>query len=61
MAFNIHLISYYIGILIVFISHIYMLAVGVKSSNMNTHAWLNLFAVLCIAYYFTNKEKMISF
>jgi|LakMenEpi03Aug12_release.lakeMendotaPanAssembly.Ray.scaffolds.fasta_scaffold5099401_1 hypothetical protein len=58
---DIHLLSYYLGILIVTFSHIYMLTVGVKSKDMNNHAWLNLFAVFCIAYYFTNKEKMIKF
>jgi hypothetical protein len=58
---DVHLVSYYIGILIITVSHIYILVAGMKSKDMNTHAWLNLFAALCIAYYFTNKEKMISF
>lgn len=53
-----HLISYYIGILIVFLTHIFMLATTADYS-MKLHAVINLFAGLCIAYYFMNKEKYI--
>jgi len=52
---NIHLIFYYIGISIIFLSHISMLALP----SMRLHAILNLFAACCIAYYFMNKEGFI--
>ena len=50
-----HLIFYYIGIAIVFFTHFRMLL----SNFSNTHALLNLFAALCIAYYFMHKEGFI--
>jgi hypothetical protein len=53
---DIHLLFYYIGIAIVFISHALML---LKGPLMNTHAIINLFATGCIAYYFMNKEGYI--
>ena len=54
---NIHLIFYYIGIAIVFITHIYML----KVPSMRSHAILNIVAASFIAYYFMNKEGYIMF
>ena len=53
-----HLIFYYIGITIIFLSHAYMI---VTMPSMRVHAAVNLFAALCIAYYFMNKEGMIKF
>ena len=32
-----------------------------KTSGMRVHAVINLFAALCIAYYFMNKEGFIHF
>jgi hypothetical protein len=58
---NAHLASYYLGITIVVLSHIYMLVVDFDCDNMKIHAWVNLFAALCIAYYFMHKEQMIDF
>lgn len=56
-----HLIAYYIGIFIVFASHIYVLAMKEMSMNdMKTHSYINLAAALCIAYYFMNKEGFIA-
>jgi len=52
-----HLISYAVGITIVFASHIYMLALGM----MPTHAVVNIFAAMCIAYYFMSRENYITF
>jgi hypothetical protein len=52
-----HLLFYYIGIAIVFLTHIRML----MGNFFNTHALLNLFAALSIAYYFTHKEGFIRF
>jgi hypothetical protein len=49
------LISYYIGIFIVFASHIYMLMNKINM-DMKIHSYLNIFAGLCIAYYFMTKE-----
>jgi len=48
---------YYLGIAIVFLTHIRML----MGNFYNTHALLNLFAAGCIAYYFTHKEGFIRF
>jgi hypothetical protein len=52
-----HLLFYYIGIAIVFFTHFRIL----MGDFSNTHALLNLFAALCIAYYFTHKEGFIRF
>jgi len=57
---NAHLISYYIGIFIVFITHIYLLFIT-SSNEMKIHAILNIIAACFIAYYFMNKEKFIKF
>ena len=56
---NIHLVFYYLGISIIFLSHIGMLFN--KSPGARTHAAVNLFAAACIAYYFMDKEKFIHF
>jgi L-asparagine transporter-like permease len=59
VGMDLHLISYYIGIAIVFLTHIFMM-VTTKDHQMMIHSAVNIFAALCIAYYFMNKEKMIS-
>jgi hypothetical protein len=59
---DVHLISYYIGIFIVFFSQIFILLNNSISTGMITfYAYLNIFAALLIAYYFMNKEKIIQF
>jgi hypothetical protein len=55
-----HLISYYIGIAIVFFSHIYTLFTN-PTDMMKHHSYANIFGACCIAYYFMNKEKYIDF
>jgi hypothetical protein len=55
---DIHLVFYYLGILIIFLSHITM---AINPGPMRIHAYLNLFAAACIAYYFMNKENFIQF
>ena len=56
---DIYLVSYYIGIFIVFFSHIYMLFTKTSNKMMIFHAYLNLFAAFLIAYYFMHKEGFI--
>lgn len=56
-----HLLAYYIGITVVFGSHIYILYNTFPSSNMNTHSYINITASILIAYYFLHKENYISF
>lgn len=57
-----HLIFYYIGILIIFASHIYLL-IQVKQDDqmMKIHSYINLAAGVFIAYYFMHKEEFIKF
>lgn len=55
---NIHLIFYYIGILLLVIVNI---MIAVQMPSVRPYAIVNLVAVACIAYYFMNKEKMIKF
>ena len=57
-----HLISYFIGILIVLVSHVYSLVtLNPFKITMQQHSYGNLLAVALIAYYFMNKERYISF
>ena len=57
-----HLISYYIGILIVLASHVFMLMYPEKILlTMKQHAYANVLAVALIAYYFMHKEGFIKF
>lgn len=57
-----HLIAYYIGIFIVFASHIYIIYKPADlHTSPETHAYINLVAALLIAYYFTSKEDFIHF
>lgn len=60
---DLHLISYYIGIFVVFASHIYLLTMkNVMSGDiLQMHSYANLMAALLIAYYFMNKEGFIKF
>ena len=57
-----HLIAYFIGIFIVFASHIYILyKPDQQLISMKTHTYGNILAALLIAYYFMNKENYIDF
>lgn len=59
---NVHLFFYYIGIAIVFLTHIYMLVKpGMNMQQMKMHAIINIVAALFIAYYFMNREGFIKF
>ena len=53
------LVSYYIGIFIVFFSHIYMLISKLSYNMITFHAYFNIFGALLIAYYFMHKEGFI--
>ena len=57
---DMHLIAYYIGIFVIFASHIYMI-VTMPTQPMLVHSVANLVAACCIAYYFMNKEGFIKF
>jgi hypothetical protein len=52
-----HLLAYYIGIMIVFGTHIYLIMKG----GVTAHAGINLLGGALIAYYFMNKEGFIKF
>jgi hypothetical protein len=59
---QIHLISYYIGIFIVFASHIFaLLYPKQKLVGMKAHSYANILAAVLIAYYFMWREKIIKF
>lgn len=60
---NKHLISYYIGIFVVFTTHIYMLFLIDKMDRKEVigHSIVNIIAACMIAYYFMNKEGFISY
>jgi len=59
---DIHLISYYIGIFIVFLTHAYMLLANpMNARDMKIHAIINILGACMIAYYFMNKEGFIMF
>lgn len=57
---NTYLLSYYVGIFIVFFSHAYTLYSPSKPlMSMKSHSCINLAAVVLIAYYFMHKEHFI--
>ena len=55
---DLHLAFYFLGISIVFLTHLMMLG---GSTGARNHALTNLFAGACIAYYFMNREGYIQF
>ena len=57
-----HLISYYIGILIIFMVNLYLLInPEQKMMSVRQYAMMNLVGAMFIAYYFLEKEKKIDF
>ena len=52
-----HLLAYYIGIAIVFATHLYLVAKG----GITAHAGINLLGASLSAYYFMHKEGFIKF
>ncbi len=60
---DLHLIAYYIGILTIFVTHLYPLIYdrSIFMITMKQHNIVNIVAGLLIAYYFMNKEKFIKF
>jgi hypothetical protein len=53
-----HILAFYIGIFIVFFSHIYSLCTdNPLKITMNQHSYGNLIAVALIVYYFMYKDK----
>ena len=58
---DIHLISYYIGIFIVFFSNIFLVIYSKSYKIIIYIAYLNIIGGFLIAYYFMNKEGIISF
>jgi hypothetical protein len=55
---DLHLVLYYLGISLIFLTHIPMV---LYMPSMRNHGLINLFAAACIAYYFMNKEGFIHF
>ena len=55
-----HIISYYIGILIIFLSHVLMLispkSVCKTETKAKIHAVMNIVGMILVAYYFMYKE-----
>jgi hypothetical protein len=57
-----HLLSYFIGIFIVFASNAYMLYKPDQPLlTMQQHFYINILAAALIAYYFLHKEAYIAF
>ena len=50
--------SYWVGILIIVISHIFMLIQGLPEEQFVSHAILNLVAVLLIGFAWVNRGKV---
>ncbi len=60
---DIHLISYYIGISIIILTHVWLIFL-VKNMGRNDVMWhsiVNIIAIILIAYYFLFKEGFIKF
>ena len=56
------MISYFIGIFIVFVSHVFVLMYPKqKLISMKLHCYMNILAALMIAYYFMWRENYIKF
>lgn len=58
---DIHLISYYIGISIVFFTNLYILFNLPSPKTISYYAYVNLLGAVFIAYYFMYKEEFIDF
>ena len=57
-----HLLSYAVGIFIIFASHIYILySPNTPLTRMQTHSYMNIVAAMMVAYYFLFKEHYIDF
>jgi len=58
---DIHLVSYYIGIFIVFLSNIYVVIYKPSYKTIIYNAYINILGAFLIAYYFMHKEEFIKF
>jgi hypothetical protein len=58
---DIHLVSYYIGIIVLFLFNISLLFGSWSYKYVKYYSVVNIMAALLIAYYFMYKEKFISF
>ncbi len=59
---SLELLCYYIGIFIVFASHIFMLydiTFFMSAEKMKMHAYANIVAAVLIAFYFLKINKMV--
>jgi len=54
-----HLLSYYLGIVLVIINSIVLLFVTLDNTMVKFVGVINFIGFMMIAYYFMNKEKMM--
>ncbi len=54
-----HLLSYYLGIMLIIINSITLMFAGLTTSMTRFIGVINIIGFMMIAYYFMNKEKLL--